>query len=192
MAVHVAVMQQAALLEICHDLRVCVLHELPSEGVVPGDDALQVHGLHEVQSLLAAQSQVLVTEGWRNMDDARAVFHRDEVCGHHLGREVISALCGRQNAGIKPADSRTVLARGIQRRVPQANQLAPRQRPDDGMLLPYVVLHQGGGQSQSFNAVFALQLDDGILGFRINGKGRISGEGPRSGRPRQQERRYAG
>ena len=53
MAVGVSMIQQAPLLEVGHDFRVGVLHELPRKGIVPGDHALQVHRLHEVQPLVA-------------------------------------------------------------------------------------------------------------------------------------------
>ena len=104
MPVDVAVVQQAPLLEVVHDFRVCVLHELARKGIIAGYDALQVHRLHKVQPLLAAQPQVLVTEGRGDVDDAGAVFHGYEVGGYDPGG--VSALFHRlQHSRLEPADS---------------------------------------------------------------------------------------
>ena len=98
MAVDVPMMQQPPLLEVVHDLRVGVLHELAREGIIAGHNALQVHWLHEVQPLLPPQAKVLVTKRWRNVDYAGAVLHGNEVGGHHLGRKVAGPISSRQNA----------------------------------------------------------------------------------------------
>ena len=52
---------------------------LPANGEVPDDGPLQVHLLHEGQSVLTACRKVFVAEGRRNVDYAGALIQRNEV-----------------------------------------------------------------------------------------------------------------
>ena len=186
MAVDVAVMQQPALIQVGHDLGVGVLDELAREGIVPCDDALQVHGLHEVQALLPSQPQVLVAEGRRNVDDARPVLHGHEVGGDHPGSEVTLPVRRRQDARLEPADPGAEIGGSIQRRVAQPHQIAARQRGDYGEFLPDVVLHQGGGESDALLAFVVFNLHDGIFGIGVNSEGGVARQCPRRSCPCQQ------
>ena len=73
MPVDILMEQQAPFRQVLHDLFVGRLHELTGEGVFACDDPLQVNGLDEGQLLLPAYVQVLVAEGWSDVDDSRAV-----------------------------------------------------------------------------------------------------------------------
>ena len=84
-AVYALVVQEAARFQVGQDFRVGVLDELAGEGVVAGDDALQVDGLHERKLVLASEAQVLVTKSRRDVNDPAAVVHAHEVGRHHLG-----------------------------------------------------------------------------------------------------------
>ena len=88
--------QQAALFQVGHDVLVGVLHELSGEGERAGDVALQVHLLHEGQSVAPARRKVFVAEGRRDMDDARPFVQRHKIPFDDRRLEVVNRLQNRR------------------------------------------------------------------------------------------------
>ena len=73
-----ALQQQPPRREVRHDRGVGVLREEAREGPAR-EAALQVDRLQEEQPVRAAQVVVVLAEGRRDVHDAGAVLHRDEV-----------------------------------------------------------------------------------------------------------------
>ena len=91
-AVHLASVEEPPGLQILHDGLVGIFHELAGTGVLPLDDALEVHGLEEVEASVTTDVQVLVTEGRGDVDDAGAVFQAHKLLGDDMAGKALHRL----------------------------------------------------------------------------------------------------
>ncbi len=186
--------QQTALREVLHYLLVGVLDELSGEGIVAGDDSLQVYRLYERQLFLSANTQVLVTEGGSDVDYARAVVQRYKGCRDDGGRECVAFhhLSDCYSAGPGSAHEllyfRAVFEGMVKRCVAKADQVGALYRAYNLVVLLDVDGNQGLGQYQPVAvAVFFFQFNDAVISVFVHRQARVARQRPRSSGPRQQE-----
>ena len=79
---------QISSLQVTHDVFVRIFRELPRAGQTLGHDSAQVYRLHEEEAVDLALLEVLVTEGRRGVDDARAVVERNVISGDYPARAI--------------------------------------------------------------------------------------------------------
>ena len=194
--------QEAALRQVGGDFRVGILDELAGEGVAAGDDALQVNRLDECQLPGAAQRQVLVAESGRDVDDAGAVVHTDEIGGYHLGgvaggvRQFYDAACGAAvgavaGAGFGAAGEASDVAAEfgcvVKGAVGDAGQLGAGCGADYPVLALEGGVQQGGCQNEAHRRAQVVGgCYDGVLGGGVHGQGGVAGQRPGGGRPGQE------
>ncbi len=163
--------QQAALAQVGDDGRVGVLDEAPG----PGHDLsleppLPVDRVDERQVVLETDAHVVLAEGGRDVDHARAVGGGDEVAADDVVRPLV---------GLHEAERRLVLqAEQVAAGEPALYHGAPAEHR----------LDQLGGQHEALAAT----LDQRVLDVGVHGAGDVGDERPGRGGPDRQRDRHAG
>ena len=157
----------AAGLEVLDDEGIGVFYEHAGPGGHRVDKAaLGVDQLHKGQVVLAAHARVVLAEGRRGVDDARAVGEGDVVVRHN----VPAALAG-------------LAGKGIERLVLRADELGALDGPQHLRPLAHDLLAQGLGQDVGLAVLFGVD----VVLVLVYDQRDVGGQGPGRGGPGQKE-----
>ena len=157
----------AAGLEVLDDEGVGVFYEHAGPGGHRVDKAaLGVDQLHKGQVVLAAHARVVLAEGRRGVDDARAVGEGDVVVRH----DVPAALAG-------------LAGKGVERLVLRADELGALDGPQHLRPLAHDLLAQGLGQDVGLAVLFGVD----VVLVLVYDQRDVGGQGPGRGGPGQKE-----
>ena len=184
--------QPPALGEVVDHLGIRVLdpfaHEGGGTGRVAGDQAAQIDGLAEEQPLLASQHVVVLAEGRSDVDDAGALFHRDEVGGHDAARRQFVVGAFHQPRAVEAPGAVAPFFRLVKAVVGHVLQLcAGDARCDAGALRTLNLAERRVDQPLGEQQAAAVgELYGGVALFRSDGEAAVGGQRPRRSGPGEQ------